>query len=138
MSVLSEARQLYADIIEREGDDLTRERMIIKNLIDYAEMRETQAIEERAKCIALITKYDLDIDDAWHDMPEDCYPAERWIALGKKQFREEAAKELDADLSSWHRITDTERAVIQNLIDDLAEDNWKKWENEIGFLRGLL
>jgi len=142
--ILSEARQLCEDLepypeeIGEDGSkavlDLNRERWeekysgrawaafdMLPELLAYAEKRETQAIDEKVKS-------DYPGYDA---LPEEDRDEKRYMGKdddfyilhhrGKQSLRAEAAKELDADLSSWHKITEEEKEAIENTIAVLTD-----------------
>ncbi|MCK9571087.1 hypothetical protein M0R72_19215 [Candidatus Pacearchaeota archaeon] len=145
--ILSEARQLCEDLPKEDVEyDLKQVRVIAgKNenvmkhietvvkmadmfprLLAYAEMRESQAIQEHAhfiqyRCLKLYGRHE---------------PIEKFKAF--------AASELDADLSSWHRITEEEKAAIRYAIETLRDRAYYEDEpnreciEKATVLRGLL
>jgi len=142
--ILSEARQLCEDLepypeeIGEDGSkavlDLNRERWeekhsgrawaafdLLPELLAYAEIREAQAIAYKADLLA--KSNGLDIHIASYDHVEEFY--------------EQAAKELDADLSPWRRITEEEKEAIQEAIISLKSCDSDERET-IEVLRHLL
>ncbi|MFA5376643.1 MAG: hypothetical protein WC455_12925 [Dehalococcoidia bacterium] len=157
MSILSDARLLCEDLQEyyqakENGYHPECEPLIVSKcakmlpeLLAYAEMHQAQAIELKAK---------IDYPN-YDELPEEDRVEKRYIGekgdfhelhyRGKRTLRQEAAKELSADLPP--RITEEEKAAISKAAAYLDkhlvgcvydEDENKKWIEAVNVLRGLL
>lgn len=132
MSILQEARQLSKEL--HQCDDwhenshyfLEKCDKMLPELLTYAEQREAQAIDERCRYTAI---------DRARSQGKLTYKQLGSVSLSSD--RAQAAKELDADLPSWHKITDEEREAIQDAI--LCFKAYERDEKEtIEVLRGMI
>jgi len=155
MSILSDARQLLAETDQKIRDPaLTatetawvainfadKMSVMLPEVLAYAEMREAQAIELKAK---------VDCPN-YGELPEEDHVEKRYIGdkgdfhtlyyEGKRTLRQAAARELSADLPP--RITEEEKAAIKNILkSSIREDaNFTKiivHNSDLEVLRGLL
>lgn len=150
MSILQEARQLCKGLQEyyrakENGYHPECEPLIVSEsarmlpeLLAYAERREAQAIELKAK---------IDYPN-YDDLPEEDHDEKRCIGdkgdfhvlhyRGKRTLRVEVAKELSASLPP--RITEEEKAAIGSILNKYEQFGKDFWfdEEELKVLRGMI
>lgn len=140
-NVLSDARQLLAETDQKIRDPtLTatetawvainfadKMSVMLPEMVAYAEMREAQAIEAMSRYL-MTSNNDRAIYEGIGQIKSN------------EDFMERAAKELSADLLSWHKITEEEKAAIGSILNKYEQFGKDFWfdEEELKVLRGLI
>lgn len=127
---------LYKDEMFVRGQDALQ---LLPALTDYAEQWQARCIELKAKEL-----YPFSMP-CWENLPEEDgkrkeFCSEKMIKYqGKKSYRLQAARELEAEAGTWKKIGELEKEAIQMAIDilDQSADSLEE-EMAMKILRKLL